>query len=68
VSVTRARLYSEPVEERIQRSYFVKGDVVGVLSKSESWIKVEYPREGKKSVIGWLKSSDVDDFAPVVKQ
>ena len=60
----RAPLFSEPVSGKKTKSYFIKNDVLGVVSMNGEWINVEFPREGKQPVKGWVKSNDVQDLQP----
>jgi hypothetical protein len=64
VASNRAYLYSAPAEDKKLKSYLIKGDVVGALSTNGDWVQVEFPREGKKSVSGWINVNDVKALQP----
>lgn len=59
----RAYLFSEPSESKKMKSYLIKNDVVGILSRNGEWVRIEFPRDGKKSIGGWVKASDVKEFS-----
>ena len=63
VDSERAYLYSAPVDDKKLKTYLIKNDVAGVLAKQGDWVKIEFPREGKKSVTGWVKAVDVKELA-----
>ena len=56
VIAKKSYLFPKP-NARKGRSYLIKGDVVGVLSKSRDWLSVEYANEGKR-VRGWIPAAD----------
>ena len=64
VKIDRANLYSGPSLSKKTKSYFIKHDVLGVLSVDGEWVHVEYPREGKKPVKGWMQMRDLTDLVP----
>lgn len=64
VTADKAFLYAKPTPEHKRKAYVIKNDVLGVLSEENGWVYIEYPRPGKKSVKGWVKSSDVQDPRP----
>ena len=64
VKNNRAPLFFEPSPGKETKSYFIKNDVLGVVSASGEWVKVEFPREGKASIKGWVRSSDMQDLLP----
>lgn len=64
VNNQRAALYSEPSIHKKTKSYFIKNDVLGVMSVSGQWAKVEFPREGKASIAGWVMIDDIKDPTP----
>lgn len=68
VKNARAPLFSGPSIEKKTKAYFIRNDVLGVLSVNGEWIKVEFPREGKKMIKGWVRSSDVEDLQPPPKK
>ena len=45
------------------RTYVVKGDVVGVFSQSDDWLRVEYVN-GQKRVGGWILAADAVELQP----
>jgi hypothetical protein len=63
IASDRAYLFSEPSTDKKLKSYLIKNDVVGTLSRNGDWVQVEFPREGKKSISGWIKSSDIRDLS-----
>ncbi|MDL2355679.1 MAG: hypothetical protein QFF03_10510 [Pseudomonadota bacterium] len=67
VQSSRAALFSAPSAEKKTRAYFVKNDVLGVLAHDGEWLQVEFPRDGKASIKGWLKASDTQDLLPPKK-
>ena len=67
VKNNRAPLFSEPSSDKKTKSYFIKRDVLGVVTVNGEWVKVEYPREGKAAVKGWVRSSDMQDLQPPQK-
>lgn len=67
VQSSRASLFSEPSAEKKTKSYFVKNDVLGILAHNGEWLQVEFPREGKAPIKGWLKASHVQDLLPPKK-
>lgn len=54
----KAFFYSAPDSERKGKSFVVKGDVLGILSKKSDWFEVEY-RFGPKPVRGWIRAADL---------
>lgn len=60
----RAILFAAPAPERKTKSYFIKDDVLGVLSIRGEWVNVEFPRPGKKSIKGWVRSDELRDLIP----
>lgn len=64
VKSDRAPLFSEPSADKKTKSYFIKKDVLGVVSVNGEWVNVEFPREGKAAIKGWLRSSDMQDLLP----
>lgn len=69
VKTDRASLFSEPTPDKKTKSYFIRGDVLGVLSVNGEWLNIEFPRPGKKSTIkGWVRSGDVQDLQPPQKK
>jgi hypothetical protein len=67
VQGSRTPLFAAPSAGKKTKSYFVKNDVLGVLGHSGEWLQVEFPREGKASIKGWLKASDMQDLLPPSK-
>ena len=68
VKNTRAPLFSGPSLDKKTRAYFIRNNVLGVVSVSGDWINVEFPRDGKKMIIGWVRSDDVEDLQPPQKK
>lgn len=64
VQNTRAQLFSEPSFDKKSKSYFIKNDVLGIVAVSGEWLKVEFPREGKPAIKGWVRSSDTQNLPP----
>ena len=64
----RASLFSGSALDKKTKSYFIKGDVLGVLAVNGDWINVEFPRDGKKMIKGWVRSDDVEDLQPPQKK
>ena len=64
VKNSRTTLFSEPSPSKQTKSYFIKNDVLGVVSVNGEWMKVEFPREGKASIKGWVRSNDMQDLLP----
>ena len=64
VASNRAYLYSAPSEEKKLKSYLVKGDVAGALSTTGEWVQIEFPRDGKKNVSGWINARDIKSLLP----
>ena len=60
----RAPLFSEPSLDKKTKSYFIKRDVLGVVTVNGEWVKVEFPRDGKAAIKGWVRSSDMQDLLP----
>ena len=60
----RASLFSGPAVDTKTKSYFIRGDVLAVLSANGEWLNIEFPRPGKKSIKGWIRSDDVEDLQP----
>lgn len=60
----RASLFSAPVLVKKTKSYFIKDDVLAVLSMRGEWVNVEFPRPGKKSIKGWVRLDDLRDLVP----
>lgn len=60
----RASLFAAPALERKTIAYFIKDDVLGVLSAHGEWANVEFPRAGKKSIRGWVRLDDLRDLIP----
>ena len=58
----RAALFSQSALDKKTKSYFIRGDVLGVLSVKDEWLHIEFPRPGKKSIKGWVRSVDVEDL------
>ena len=64
VQTNRAYFFSESLRRKKLKSYFIKDDVVGVLSIDGEWLNVEFPREDKSMIKGWIKLSDTKDLLP----
>lgn len=64
----RASLFSEPAPDKKTKSYFIRGDVLGVLSVNGEWLNIEFPRPDKTSIKGWVRSGDVEDLQPPQKK
>ena len=64
----RASLFSGPAHDKKTKSYFIRGDVLGVLSVNGEWLNIEFPRPGKKPIKGWVRSDDVEDLQPPQKK
>jgi hypothetical protein len=58
----RAYFFAEPSERQKTNSYVTKGDIVGLLSVSGDWLEVEYPRQGNKTIKGWIRSRDSESL------
>lgn len=67
VKNTRAPLFSGPALDKKTKSYVIRNDVLGVVSMNGEWINVEFPREGKKPIKGWVRTEDVEELMPPQK-
>ena len=56
-------LFPKPSKKAKSRTYVVKGDVVGVFSQSDDWLRVEYVN-GQKRVGGWILAADAVELQP----
>lgn len=61
VIAKRSYLLRKPSDRKDSGAYLVKGDVVGVLSKSRDWLSVEYANEGKR-VRRWIPAADTAEL------
>ena len=68
VANDRASLFSEPAIGKKTKSYFIRGDILGVLSVKGGWINVEFPRAEKKPIRGWVRAEDVEELMPPQKK
>lgn len=64
VKSKRASLFSGPSIDKKTKAYVIARDVLGVLAVNGDWINIEFPREGKKSIKGWVRSEDVEELTP----
>jgi len=56
--------FPKPSTKGKTRTYVVMGDLVGVLSQSGDWLKVEYAL-GQKHVGGWMRAADAAELQPL---
>ena len=68
VKSKRTSLFSAPSIDKKTKAYFISRDVLGVLAVNGDWINVEFPRDGKKMIKGWVRSDDVEDLQPPQKK
>ena len=68
VKSERASLFAKPALDAKTKSYFIRGDVLAVLSANGEWLNIEFPRAGKKSIKGWARSDDMEDLQPPQKR
>lgn len=57
ISSQRAYLHSDRKASSRLRAFVVRGDVVGVTSRSGAWLQAEY-RGGKGKTVGWIRARD----------
>lgn len=68
VKSKRASLFSGPSIDKKTKAYVIARDVLGVLAVNGDWINIEFPRAGKKSINGWVRSEDVEELVPPQKK
>jgi hypothetical protein len=63
--VITKRMFLLPKPDKIakSRTYVVVGDLVGVLSQSGDWLRVEYVN-GQTRVRGWIRAADAVELQP----
>lgn len=62
IATGRASLYSDCLDSTKLKSYLIVTNVVGVLYHDSQWVQIEYLREGKSTISGWVKASDIQIF------
>jgi hypothetical protein len=65
VASERAYFHSARDASSRLRAFVVRGDVVGVLSRSGEWLRAEY--RGSKRTTGWIRASDTLKVDPPTK-
>jgi hypothetical protein len=63
VTARKTFLFPKPDPKAKTRTYVVMGDLVGVLSQSGDWLRVEYVN-GQKRVGGWIRAADAVELQP----
>jgi len=63
VIAKRTFLFPKPDKNAKSRTYVVMGDLVGVLSQSGDWLRVEYVN-GQTRVGGWIRAADAVELQP----
>ena len=63
VIAKRTFLFPNPDKTAKSTTYVVMGDLVGVLSQSGDWLRVEYVN-GQTRVGGWIRAGDAAELQP----
>lgn len=58
ITSEKSYFYSEPKVDKQLKSYLVKGDVVGVVTKEGDWLQVDYYSDGGKMSRRWINNKE----------
>lgn len=58
ISKEKAYFHSEPTSEKKQKSYLIKGDVVGVVEQEGEWLHVDYHSNSGKFLRRWINDAN----------
>lgn len=60
ISKEKAYFHSEPRSDKKQKSYLIKGDVVGVVEKEGEWLHIDYYSNSGKFIRRWIQDADTN--------
>jgi hypothetical protein len=63
ITSKRAYFFASPSSDQKTTTYVIRNDIVGILSRKDDWLRVEYPGV-KKMVGGWIHLQDTDELSP----
>lgn len=65
ITSEKSYFYSEPNAGKQLKSYLVKGDVVGVVSKEGDWLQIDYYSDSGKMSRRWINGKETMSFLSV---